>query len=289
VGVSKRRTPLRDVPAPDERLDLVVLTVGERTAHCRILGTDAELFVRLDETRDVVPGETLTLRSRSAGRYRGEPCISGDLEGRRVDARALGLVPLALHRCGEWDPAEEYWGEDGTPIEEWAVPIVKRGSRPTFEMEQVLPGSDPDEPDDDPIIEASDLASGGRRREARQLLMQLLAVDLRCLDAHAHLGNMRFDRAPAHALRHYEVGVRIGELSLGDGFEGVLAWGCLDNRPFLRAMHGYGLSLWRLRRHGDAVRVFERMLWMNPGDNQGIRYVLPAVRRGEPWRAVSDR
>jgi hypothetical protein len=25
------------------------------------------------------------------------------------------------------------------------------------------------------------------------------------------------------------------------------------------------------------------MLWMNPGDHQGIRFLLPAVRDGRPW------
>lgn len=43
--------------------------------------------------------------------------------------------------------------------------------------------------------------------------------DLRCLDAHAHLGNLAFDHWPQEALRHYAVGLRIGELSVGGGME----------------------------------------------------------------------
>jgi hypothetical protein len=39
--------------------------------------------------------------------------------------------------------------------------------------------------------------------------MALLEMDLRCLDAHAHLGNLWFDGSAAEALRHYEVGVGI--------------------------------------------------------------------------------
>jgi hypothetical protein len=50
-------------------------------------------------------------------------------------------------------------------------------------------------------------------------------ADLRCLDAHAHLGNFVFDHSPEEALRHYEVGLRMGELSLDNGFEGVLPLG----------------------------------------------------------------
>jgi hypothetical protein len=110
--------------------------------------------------------------------------------------------------------------------------------------------------------------------------MELCDSDLRCLDAHAHLGTLVFDSGPEDALRHYEVGLRIGELSLGDGFDGVLPWGHVDNRPFLRCLHGYGLCLWRMERFDEARRVFDRMLWLNPWDNQGVRFLSEAVRAG---------
>jgi tetratricopeptide (TPR) repeat protein len=113
--------------------------------------------------------------------------------------------------------------------------------------------------------------------------MKMLAADLRCLDAHAHLGNFLFARRPADAIRHYEVGVRIGELSLGRHYEGVLLWGPVDNRPFLRCLQGYGLCLWRLGRADEAAAFFERMLWLNPADNQGVRFLLPDIRAGKRW------
>lgn len=150
-------------------------------------------------------------------------------------------------------------------------------------MEQVLPGEDPANPDTDPIIESNEVKDAGDSAGARRILMAVLAADLRCLDAHAHLGNLWFDGSPGDALRHYEVGVRIGELSLGEAFAGVLPWGLVDNRPFLRCLKGYGLCLWRLGRLDEAARVFDRMLWMNPSDNQGVRGLLPAVRAGERW------
>ncbi|MBU2054685.1 MAG: cytoplasmic protein, partial [Proteobacteria bacterium] len=169
------------------------------------------------------------------------------------------------------------------PIEEWAKPIIARGERPAFEMEQVLPGADPDELSD-PIIDAVDLKDAGNRHEAVKLLMELCESDLRCLDAHVHLGHFIFDNHPQKAIRHYEVGLRIGELSLPAGFDGALPWGHVDNRPFLRCLQGYGLSLWRLKRFAEAALVFERMLWLNPSDNQGIRFLIDDVRAGNPWR-----
>ena len=77
--------------------------------------------------------------------------------------------------------------------------------------------------------------------------------------------------------------MRLGELALGKDFNGVLDWGLLDNRPFLRCMHGYGLCLWRLKRWAEAEQVFERLLWLNPADIQGNRLLLPDVRAREAW------
>ena len=107
----------------------------------------------------------------------------------------------------------------------------------------------------------------------------------RCQFAPRHLF---FDRDPQDAIRHYEVGLPIGELSLGPDFDGVLEWGSIDNRPFLRCMHGYGLCLWRLGRFGEAETIFERMLWLNPSDNQGVRFLIDDVRTRTAWEDHQD-
>jgi hypothetical protein len=185
-------------------------------------------------------------------------------------------VPLRLENMGMWDPKEHYWGEKDEPIEEWAKPIIAWGPRPEFEMEQVLPGADPDDPFSDPITESNDLKEAGDALGAKRILMGLCESDLRCLDAHAHLGNFDFESMPEYAIRHYEVGLRIGELSLGDNFDGVLHWGHIDNRPFL-------ICLWRLGRFGEAEGVFERMLLLNPSDNQGARTLIQPIKAGMAW------
>ena len=150
-------------------------------------------------------------------------------------------------------------------------------------MEQVLPGAEPDDPFSDPITESNDRKDSGDVEGAYRILMDLCQTDLRCLDAHAHLGNLAFDRWPKDAIRHYEAGFRIGELSLGQGFDGLLPWGWIDNRPFLRCMNGFGLCLWRLGRFEEAERIFDRTLWLNPSDNQGVRFLIDGVRAKVTW------
>jgi len=269
-------------------VELIALSVKERAARCRLFSSDRTITLRASRLWNVVPGEIVTVKPRKQWSYAGHPYLSGEIESTRLDIRALGLVPLRLEDMGTWDPKGHYWGEENEPIEEWAKPIIARGPRPELKMEQVLPGQDPDDPFADPITESNDLKDAGERAEAHKILMDLCQADLRCLDAHAHLGNFAFDHSPKEAIHHYEVGLRIGELSLGNGFYGVLLWGHIDNRPFLRCMHGYGLCLWRLGRYDEAGRVFQKMLWLNPSDNQGVRFVVEEVRAGKAWEESRD-
>lgn len=270
-----------------EPMDLILLARKSNALRCRVVGTTVELTLRTT-VRDEVPGEIITVLPTKQWTYAKHAYLSGNVQASRLDGVALGLTPLGLTGYGDWDPAEEFWGEEGEPIPRWAEPIIGRGKRPTFEFEQVLPGVDPGDFESDPILEAIELDDAGASCEARALLMGLLAKDLRCLDAHAHLGNFEFDRRPAQALRHYAVGIAIGELTLCPDFDGVLAWGMVDNRPFMRCLHGSGNALWRLLRIDEATAVFRRMLWLNPGDNQGARFCLAAIEAGRSWDEMQE-
>ncbi len=269
-------------------VDLVVLATKYASATCRLQGREGVLTLRGGQMLDVVPGRILTVKPTKVWAYASHTYICGERVALRFDLEALGLTPLALEDWGPWDPKEQYWGEEDEPLEPWARPIYERGPRPSFEFEPCLPGHDPEDYDSDPIHEAIDLEESGDPVGARELLDAVCQADLRCLDAHAHLGSFTFDHDPEQALPYYEAGFSIGGLSLGPAFEGVLPWGCLDNRPFLRCMHGYGLCLWRLGRFQEAEGIFERMLWLNPSDNQGVRFLLHAVRTGQAWEAFQE-
>lgn len=118
-----------------------------------------------------MPGEIVAVRPRKHWRYAGHPCLSGDIAGIRLDVAALGLAPLHLELFGTWDPAEEYWGEEGEAIDDWARIVIAHGPRPEFEMEQVLAGTDPNDPDIDPIVESNELKEAGDVEGASRMLM----------------------------------------------------------------------------------------------------------------------
>lgn len=272
-------------------VELIVLGIKKQdAARCRLLGKDKELTLRTSGLWNVAPGEIVTVMPRKHWSYAGHPYLSADITGTRFDLAALNLTPLKLTDEGIWDPKDEYWGEDDNLLPEWAKEIIGRGSRPQYEMEQIVPGVKPDDfdIDTDPIFESVELKESGDFLGACHVLTGLLIADLRCLDAHAHLGNFEFDRRPEMALRHYDIGRRIGELSLGPDFKSVLLWGMIDNRPYLRCLHGYGLCLWRLKRFDEAAAIFTRMLWMNPSDNQGARFNLVEASVGNDWQEQGE-
>ncbi|MGI8807712.1 MAG: hypothetical protein ACR2KK_07720 [Acidimicrobiales bacterium] len=195
--------------------------------------------------------------------------------------------PLALLPMGDWDPTDEYWGEPDDPAPPLWQEVIAAGARPCFEMEQVLPGVDPDAWDSDPIVDAAELHRSGYHREAIRLLEGLLARDQRCVDAWGHLGNFAFNtRGPGPALKFYETGVAIAECSLPEGFEGVLSRGFVDNRPFLRCLHGLGLCAWRQRRWEDARAIFTALVWLDPTGSIDALACLESVKSRRRWKLV---
>ena len=115
---------------------------------------------------------------------------------------------------------------------------------------------------------------------------EVLRLDPGHPDAWVHLGNRRFEEdRVAEALALYERGQATAEARIiGDParYPGPF-WGDVDSRPFMRALHGRGLCLWRLGQVDEARRVFAWMLELNPNDNQGVRFLLHDLDEGLSW------
>jgi len=147
-----------------------------------------------------------------------------------------------------------------------------------------VPGADEDDWDSDPIIDAADLHHAGRHRAAIRLLEAELAADVRCIDAWGHLGLIAFNtRGPGPASDFYRSGIAVAEASLPAEFGGVLPWGMIDNRPFLRCLHGLGLCAWRQRRWDDAEEIFSARVWLDPAGAFSDLACLDMVRARTRW------
>jgi tetratricopeptide (TPR) repeat protein len=130
-----------------------------------------------------------------------------------------------------------------------------------------------------------DVAAEAYYREA-------LRLDPEHADAYVHMANRLVDQdRVAEALPLYERGEAAAlERIIGDpaSYPGMF-WGDVDSRPFMRALHGKGLCLWRLSRADEARNVFAWMMELNPNDNQGVRFLLHDMDEGLSWEESMDR
>ncbi len=113
-------------------------------------------------------------------------------------------------------------------------------------------------------------------RERVKLAKKALEICPDCADAYVLLAEESGDSL-LEVLDFLRAGVEAGERALGtDCFEEDVGhfWGILETRPYMRARLGLAMVLWELGKQADAVKHLQDMLRLNPGDNQGIRYIL---------------
>jgi len=67
----------------------------------------------------------------------------------------------------------------------------------------------------------------------------------------------------------------------------AMEWGFLENRHLMRTLERFGVLRWETKKTEEALDIFRRLLRMNPGDNQGARHNILAIRLGlgvEEWQ-----
>jgi tetratricopeptide (TPR) repeat protein len=113
------------------------------------------------------------------------------------------------------------------------------------------------------------------------------------IDAYHHLA-LAYDRAGqgrrASAFWRLAIEIALGYFPGRFSFDrDRLPWLEIDNRPFLRAYHGLGLSLFRAKDTHGALKIFERLLILNPSDNQGARALVVSChfQLNQPARVLS--
>ncbi len=120
---------------------------------------------------------------------------------------------------------------------------------------------------------ALDAMDARTEAEARKLAKRALRLDPDCVDALLVMTDLDA-RNPRQILDGLRKAVAAGERSLGKSFIEENTghfWMLLDTRPYMRALQVLGDAL---RNEGiclDAIQVYEKMLELNPNDNQGVR------------------
>jgi len=133
-----RRKPPAAAPTVEGPVELVVLSVKQKAARCRLLGGEQTFTFRAGRLWELVPGELAIVKPTKQWTYAGNPYLSGAIESTRLDAKALGLVPLRLEERGLWNPAEHSWAFASEAVRSALKAVPQSGARCLHFME-VLP------------------------------------------------------------------------------------------------------------------------------------------------------
>jgi tetratricopeptide (TPR) repeat protein len=159
-----------------------------------------------------------------------------------------------------------------------ALPMVDQRARE--QMMKQFRQQDPSEGDSSPLSEAQELVYQAYETDDDDqrlaLAQEALAICPDCADAYVCVGEML--PSADEAVQWFAWAVEAGERALG-GPEGLTRyekhfWDAWETRPYMRARLELAQSLWHVGDRDQAMEHCRRLLELNPGDNQGVRYVL---------------
>ncbi len=110
---------------------------------------------------------------------------------------------------------------------------------------------------------------------ARKKLMKLLELNPDHIDALHHLAIIEKKRGNLELSKElWKRGVEVGRTVIPKRFKrgsSRIPWSNLDNRPFLRCLHGHAFALIDEGRVDEAIQAFQELIDYNPDDNLGAR------------------
>ena len=125
---------------------------------------------------------------------------------------------------------------------------------------------------------ATDLMDDGLLDESKSYLEMVLNINPDHIDALHHLAviyDLKRDKERSRSL--WKRGVDVGRKAIPGRFRrgsSRINWTYLDNRPFLRCLHGHALSLYHDGNKEEALSVLWEILDYNPEDNMGAREII---------------
>jgi tetratricopeptide (TPR) repeat protein len=113
-------------------------------------------------------------------------------------------------------------------------------------------------------------------REAKKYFERAIKLDPDLADAYNGLAEVAISRGNFSAAEDdYRKAYEKAKARLGTEDKKSFAWwGELETRPYMRARHGLGLLYLEAGRFDEAIGEFKDLLWRNPNDNQGVRYLV---------------
>jgi len=260
-----------------ELLVIKILNTGFRTKD---IETGELLSLKTGIYLKVAEFDTITFEIEKEWTFKKQKYATGKILGNKLILSNIKTTKIEYMSAGIWDPHETF----GDEADEYYSDYIKEGYREEFIFKDYS-GFGFYEEESDLVFESAELKNIGEWGKAYDLLTDLWGNYPECIDALVHIGNMYFDNECYlnRLYNCYKVAVDIVERNLPKDFDGMFLWGHLENRPYLRALHGLCLVLWRQKKFEEAFNIAKKLLRICPTDNLGIRFIIDNTKNHEEW------
>lgn len=137
--------------------------------------------------------------------------------------------------------------------------------------------------------DAMDYLNAGNTAKAKKLLKEILQSDIEFVDAYNGLAAAYGDEKNKQKARESaEVAFKLTKEKFLK-WPQEMHWGELDNRPYLRAICNEAIYSHEDGNINEAEKLYRLLLKLNPGDNQGVRYLLAVLFAGKQPQIVDER
>ena len=136
---------------------------------------------------------------------------------------------------------------------------------------------------EDYFYDGTDFLQAGNKEKAISCFNKALDLDGEYVDAYNGMGNVYFNDDLEKSRQHYQKAYELTKKHFNNQWPINIEWGIIENRQYLRSMHGLGLILWREGKFEEAKKLFMLILRLNNNDNQGARYLVAAILEGMTW------
>jgi tetratricopeptide (TPR) repeat protein len=185
-----------------------------------------------------------------------------------------------LPKIGSWGPTFDEFEDSQDKKLPFDRRIIEK------DLSQISIPGEIDKTRDTKLIEAQEMIyqAWEENNPAKRIILahRALKISPNCADAYVLLAEEEAD-SPERALQLYQSGIQAGERALGEDYfeknKGYF-WGLLETRPYMRALEGAARCQWILGNKDASLRSYQKLLELNPHDNQGIRYVLADLYQG---------
>ncbi len=257
---------------------LLVIKIGQSAFRAKDLASGNIVSVKSTKSYEIAECDTVTLEVTKEWQFKKTTYISGEVLSHHFDVQALDI------------PGHEYHAVRLVSATEWYEPYelkgfigecLRGGKRMSYAMEDYT-GYGFYQPDYDPVIEANESETPIMQYDKLAKLWEDYPL---CIDALAHMAYVYFrgHRFLRNAENCLKTAIHIAEKNFPPHLDGIFLWSELNNRPYLRSLHGLCLVEWRMGNFAEAEQIARKMLRLNPPDNQGARFLIEQIMKGEPW------